>query len=499
MATTTLEAMKLKRQLRWFVVFWTFLTVVMGACTFFAIFWVLGETGLPGSSGRSFALPTLPPTQAAVVMQPTALPTNEPAEPTEMPATEEPTVNPNIQAQAAIAQAQTLAAIATIGDPTAQATAAATSTPLPVSNRAFQPGIQVQFSLDLNPDNQDNWMREVAEKMDLDWFKQQVRWEDIEPERGQFDWSKMDLVMPSKNRFNLNIMLSIVASPAWAAETAPPEGKHSPPANNADFINFVTAILERYPGQIQAIEVWNEQNLDREWYSRNGLSASNYVLLLRETYQAVKNLEPGIIVISGALAPTGGFTEPNGVVSAIDDFVYLDALLAAGMLNYVDCVGVHHNGYNIGPSIAWDAVPPDATAQFRGPFDNPHHSWSFFSTLNTYAEKIELAGGDQPLCITEFGWASSEDLAGYPRGFEFAADNTLQEQSDYIIEALDLMEEWDFVWLAFIWNFNYAPQAGWDPNNDNVPYSIIGNNWVFRPAYDAIIAWSRERRETVGQ
>jgi hypothetical protein len=161
-------------------------------------------------------------------------------------------------------------------------------------------------------------------------------------------------------------------------------------------------------------------------------------------------------------------------------------------------VGAHHNGYNIGPSIPWDNVPNDPTATFRGPFDNPHHSWSFRSTLQTYANKIQLEGGDQKLCVTEFGWASTEDLGGFPAGFEFANDNTLEEQREWTIEALDNMEEWDTIWLAFIWNLNYGPQAGWATDNDNVPYSIIGKDWNFRPVYDAIGQWQLDyetRRE----
>jgi polysaccharide biosynthesis protein PslG len=66
------------------------------------------------------------------------------------------------------------------------------------------------------------------------------------------------------------------------------------------------------------------------------------------------------------------------------------AALAAGMLNYADCVGAHHNGYNIGPDVAFDATgssPKAATAIFRGPFDNPHHSWSFYNDARTTTPK----------------------------------------------------------------------------------------------------------------
>ncbi len=366
-------------------------------------------------------------------------------------------------------------------------------TPLPVSDRSFMPGVQVQVSPDLNPDSQETWMREVATKLHLRWYKQQVRWEDMEAEQNRYNWAELDFSLPLAAEFDLRVMLSIVTAPEWARDVDIDHRRHGPPARNQDYVDFVSAIVRRYPGMVHGIEVWNEQNLDREWTAARGLSAADYVGLLRETTRAVKALDPGIIIISGALAPTGGWTEPDGRISAIDDFAYLDSMLAAGLLNYADCIGAHHNGYNIGPDVPWNQVVNDPTATFRGPFDNPHHSWSFYSTLRTYANKIELAGGDQPLCVTEFGWASTEDLDGYPRGFEFANDNTLAEQARWTIQALDLMEQWGDIWLAFIWNFNYGPQAGWATDNDNVPYSIIGKDWVFRPLHDAIGDWQLER------
>ena len=81
-------------------------------------------------------------------------------------------------------------------------------------------------------------------------------------------------------------------------------------------------------------------------------------------------------------------------------------------------------------------------------------------------------------------------MSGFPRGFEFANDNSLEEQAQFFVEALESMSQGDDVWLAFVWNLNYGPQAGWDATNDNVPYSLIGPGNTFRPAYDAIRDWS---------
>ncbi len=143
-------------------------------------------------------------------------------------------------------------------------------------------------------------------------------------------------------------MLSVVTAPDWAREPGNQRlDEVGPPADPQTYANFLITMLYRYPGQIHAIEVWNEMNIDREWASIYGLNAQNYVNLLRAAYTAIKSVDPGIIVISGALSPTG----VNDGVGAYDDFVYMDMLIQAGLLDTIDCVGAHHNGYNIGPNV----------------------------------------------------------------------------------------------------------------------------------------------------
>lgn len=488
---------RIRRQVRGFVAAWTFITFVVSLATFLAIYFAYPSVEAGALSSQDVAIPLGDGTAVAgsVVVLPsiTPQPTNPPTNTPEIIPTA--TQLPPTQAEQSVAQVVEPTDIPPTQPPTNTPEPTATLTPLPVEDESFQVGIQVQYSLDLNPDNQDGYFRSVREDLGLRWVKQQVRWEDVEKEPGVYDWSKLDLVMPSAQRFGINIMMSIVTAPDWAREPGVSTAQHGPPADYQDYVNFVLAILDRYPGQVQAIEVWNEQNLSREWTSLQGIRADRYVELLRITSEAVKAVDPGIIIISGALAPTG----IDDGIGAVNDFRYMELMINAGMLNYADCVGAHHNGYNIGPSIRWDAVPNDPFAIFRGPFDNPHHSWSFRSTLEGYATRIARAGSDTKLCVTEFGWPVSEDLEGYPRGFEFAADNSLEEQAEYFPQALSLMEEWDTVWLAFIWNFNYAPQAGWDPNNDNVPYSLIGPGFSFRPAYDAIREWQASYRERTGR
>jgi len=382
--------------------------------------------------------------------------------------------------------------------PTSAATATETPlppTPLPVSDKRFQVGIQIATSPDNNQIYTDGYYDQGVKGLGLSWVKSQVRWEFIEPQKGQYDWSGVDVAMNSAKKFGAKMMLAVVTAPDWAREPGVDLKKHGPPANVADYTNFLTVILQRYPGQVQGMEIWNEMNLDREWTSTKGLSATSYTALLKASYETIKAIDPGIIVISGALSPTGF----DDGVGAIADFRYADLLISAGVLNYMDCFGAHHNGYNMPPLIRYNENFNDPTAVFRGPFDNPHPSWSFRSTLEGYANRIRGAGSDKKLCVTEFGWPTVEDLSGPPGpGFGFAQDNTLAEQAQFIPEAMGFMEKSDFVWLAFIWNLNYSEISGYDPQNDNVPYSLMGPNSSPRPVYGNVRDWYAEYKTRVG-
>lgn len=479
-----------RKQIRGFAFVWTGITIVIGIVAFFGIYLAYDSTSADTLDDDGLSLPntaTDQPTAVAVIATPvpTLQPTDEPTvPPTQTPL---PTEEPAVIAQAA--EATPTEPFTSTPEPTP------TVTMLPVNIPDFTVGIQVQQSIEFTEDFQRMWFNDVI-GLGLHWYKQQIRWEDIERERGNYDWAILDFALPIASDMGLNVLISVTAAPDWARPAGVDLESEGPPTNIEDFTDFLAAMLERYPHMIHAIEVWNEPNLDREWMGPRGVSAGEYVAMLRAAYSTIKNIDPGIIVVSAALSPTGGLPPADGRERAIDDFAYLDQLIASGLLDHCDCIGAHHNGYNIGPSVPWDDVPPDPDAIFRGPFDdNKHHSWSLYSTLQTYANKIAVAGGQQRLCITEFGWASMEDLGeDYPEGFAFAMDNTLEEQATWFIEALDNMDEWDFVWLAMIWNLNYSVQAGWDSTNDNVPYSLIGPDFIQRPAMAAIRAWSARRQ-----
>ena len=352
------------------------------------------------------------------------------------------------------------------------------SAPFPADQFGY--GIQIHGNATVG--NPADTMTAVHDQLGMSWVKGQIQWWLVEPDAaGEDQWFFYDAIIDEAHNKGLRLMLSVVGAPAWTRAAG---GENGPPDDYNEYARFLGEMIDRHPGKIDAIEVWNEQNLDREWTSANGISPEDYVRFLQVAYETIKAKDPDIIVISGALSPTG----TGDWIKWADDFEYLDRALAAGLLNYADCVGAHHNGYNIGPDVAYDAAGATAkatTATFRGPFDNPHHSWSLKTTLDTYAQKVQAIDPNKKLCVTEFGWASSEGYTEIPTGFEFARDNTLQEQADYIVQAFTQMHDSGNIWLAFLFNFDFG-NKGSGPTDDPVPYSIVDTAGVPRPAYGAL-------------
>lgn len=355
--------------------------------------------------------------------------------------------------------------------------------PWPVSDFGY--GTQVHGNATVGDPAQ--IMRSVRNDLGLDWVKAQIRWDNIHPSPDAGQWFFYDGVIDEAQRNNLHLMLSVVTAPEWTRAAG---GIHGPPDDYNEYANFLTEMINRHPGKIDAIEVWNEQNLDREWVSADGINPEKYVEFLTVAYNAIKAADPNIIVISGALSPAG----PSQPPAFLNDFEYMDRALAAGMLDVADCIGAHHNGYNVPPDVLVQdtgSLPEAGTATYRGPFDNqfsgntPNTLWTFKSTIDGYIERIQAYPNPKPLCVTEFGWASSEGYDQVPQGFEYARDNTLEEQAQWIVQAFQQMQANEAIWLAFQFNYDFG-NKGSGVTDDPVPYSILDINGAPRPAFGAV-------------
>ena len=315
----------------------------------------------------------------------------------------------------------------------------------------------------------------------FNWVKVQLPWREFENAGpGARNWP--DDVVGDLNGNGLQILASIVKAPNWARNPAYNYAEEGPPADPNTYASFVGEFARRYCGRVQAIEVWNEQNINGEW-GNEPPDPARYMQLLKAAYGAIKNNCRDMIVVSGALTPAGNVTI-DGQWRALDDQAYLKAMYRYGLARYSDAIGVHPSGYNVSPDVGWQqacAFISEQGSQFRGACDSPHPSWSFRSTMEGY-HNIMVANGDgrKRLWPTEFGWAAGGAL--HP-AYKYADDNTLDEQAAWTVRALQMMRNWGFVGPAFLWNLNYRMT---DPGTERAQWGILDANGGALPAYNAL-------------
>jgi hypothetical protein len=439
---------------------------------FCAIVFVVGA--VLWDPAKPAAVTVAPPTPGGsvvrfVTVEPGSQPEQQPtpipgaSEPTLVPSSEEATPTPE---PVETVEANTEETGEEEDEPEEEPTKAPPAPSAPVSD-AFAYGIQV------DPSGSPEEIIANLNELGITWVKFQISWKDTEPEQGVRNWGEWDRLILTYHNAGFNILLSVPKAPDWARPSNTDFSQEGPPADPATYAQFVGEMCQRYKGGVQAVEVWNEQNLAREGGGAP-MPAQDYVTLLSAAYQSIKAADSSIIVVSGALTPAGDV--PG---AAIDDITYLNSMYAAGLKNVSDAIGAHPSGYNCPADGDWQVIT-NPSATFRGPFDNRHHSWCFRGTMEGYRE-VMVANGDtnKKIWPTEFGWAVSSSP---PANYEYAGDNTRQQQAEWIVSAFQQAKAWGWVGPMFLWNLNYGVTL---PGSEQAVFSILTPEGP-TPAYQAL-------------
>jgi LysM repeat protein len=374
------------------------------------------------------------------------------------------------------------AAVAVAVTPTVDPSPSVQPTPLPptrVPENALSRsllGVQGFFFVE-SAEHRQRLLDMVAYEAGFGWVKQQIRWDEFEYLPGQYNQDMLaglDAFMQDAFQRDLRILLSISTAPDWARSTTE---QHGPPVNYTDYANFVWFIVDRYKYRLSAIEIWNEPNLQREWYGAP-LNGAEYVRLLAAGYEAVKSAYPegNLTVVSAGLAPTG----VNDGVTAVDDRTFLRQMYEAGFANYTDVIGIHPYSWGNPP---WTSCCGDWGG---APSHNDHRSFFFLNTIEDYrAIQAEYGDSGRQLWATEFGWGSMDGLGRpVPADAPFYNYVNKDQQAEYILSAFRMGQSWDFMGPMFLWNLNVATFADFD--DSQAAYSILAGSDAPRPAYTAI-------------
>ncbi|GAB4520982.1 MAG: hypothetical protein OHK0046_31790 [Anaerolineae bacterium] len=237
------------------------------------------------------------------------------------------------------------------------------------------------------------------------------------------------------------ILLGVVGSPAELR------------AGGGDYINQFAAHLGAVAALgPDAIEVWNEPNLAREW-PEGQISGANYTAMLSAAYRAIKAANSSVLVIAGAPSPTGAEAAFPGQVVNDDNFIR--QMMDAGAINYMDCMGLHYNEGIVSP-----------TQTSGDPRDN-YYTRYLPTLLNTY---WNLIGGQKPICITELGYLTPEGYGALSAFWSWGQNTTVAQQAAYLAQAAAYAAQSGRVRLMIVWNVDFTQFNANDPMGG---YAII--------------------------
>jgi hypothetical protein len=196
-----------------------------------------------------------------------------------------------------------------------------------------------------------------------------------------------------------------------------------------------------------AIEVWNEPNIDREWPA-GSINGANYTQLLAAAFNAIKARNAATWVISGAPAPTGFFGAAGCGSGGCNDDTFMQQMAAAGAAQYLDCVGLHYNEGIISPR------------QGSGDPRGSYPSYYFGSMLQRGYGPF----GGKPVCFTELGYLSGEGFSTpIPANFAWAANTTVAQHATWLAEAASAAAQSGKVRLMIVWNVDFPFYTPTDP------------------------------------
>ncbi len=270
----------------------------------------------------------------------------------------------------------------------------------------------------------------AARRAGMTWVKHQVRY------ALGADPSGVAGLINQAHQNGFKVLLGIVGDPA---------------ALGASFDSYVSTFATYLGGVAalgaDAIEVWNEPNIDREWPAGQ-INGGNYTRMLAAAFNAIKSRNANTIVISGAPAPTGFFGSAGCAAGGCNDDAFMQQMAAAGAANYMDCVGLHYNEGIIAPT------------QNSGDPRGGYPTYYFQSMLGRGLAPF----GGKPACFSELGYLSPEGFSSpLPANFAWGQNTSVVGTGLLAGRCGDPAAQSGRVRLMIVWNVDFTLFTADDP------------------------------------
>ena len=245
---------------------------------------------------------------------------------------------------------------------------------VPGTSMAAEKGLSVDLTWGIKSADQDR-TASLLPDTGAKWVRLTFEWNQLETSQGTYNSSKLaawDRSVSLSRQAGTKVLVTVYGTPSWASSNGKVGGA---PSNNAYYANLMSFLANRYRGQVQAWEIWNEENVSRFWTS--GPDPARYAGLLRAAYPAVKSADPNATVVFGG---TSG-----------NDTGFVDGAYRAGAKDNFDVMAVH----------PYTGSAPEAGG---GLYSFPGYR---------EVRDVMLRYGDaKPMWLTEFGWSTTSDNWG---------------------------------------------------------------------------------------
>jgi polysaccharide biosynthesis protein PslG len=266
---------------------------------------------------------------------------------------------------------------------------------------------------------------EMVREMGSPWIVEYFPWDYAEPSEGEFDWTHADLIVNHAASQGVTVIARLGLVPKWARPTEDSVPSFLDENRYYAFANFSAAFAEHFKGRVKYIVIWNEPNLNFEWGYR-AVDSEGYVRLLQAAYPRIKQVDPTMVVLAGALAPT---LAPPGATDAMNDLEYLQKMYDAGAKDYFDALAIHSYGWT-------------------SPADEPPSADRVNFRRTELLRAIMVKNGDaaKHALITEGGWND------HPRWTKAVSP---AERIEDTLRAYEIARSWDWLDACALWEFRY--------------------------------------------
>jgi hypothetical protein len=337
-------------------------------------------------------------------------------------------------------------------------------------------GINVFLQEEVEPEKRERIVQ-MAAQAGFTWLRQQFPWEDIEIHgRGDFEdrrnldilgaisaWDKYDHIVALAEQYDMNMLVRLDNPPAWS-RSDPGMGALAPPDDFQDFVNYAVAVAQRYRGRLRYYQVWNEPNIYPEW-GEQFVDPEAYTDLLCRTYNALRAVDPQIVVVSGAIAPTISLDGMN-----LMDMIFVQRMYDAGARDCFDVLAAQGYGLNSGPT--------DRRLRFS------HVSYA----RHQYLRDLMVNNGDahKAIWLTEAGWnAQPADPAIVTVQYGSYGIVTEDQAARYMPLAYErAQQEWPWVGPVFYWFFKRP--ADHEMNQSWYYFRMAEPDFTPLPVYDSM-------------